>query len=100
MSLNTYPTVITCNKNSKTYLCKRNHKNCQDCILYKGVSRTTIKQYLPSLQTICNVCGEVSVLNQTDVTLKRERLNNAIEKLYKEKEYFYLLEYHKMRNLK
>ena len=85
MSLNTRDTVITCNKKGKTYTCKSSHKSCQDCVLYKGISRTTIKQYLPSLKPICNVCGEVSNLSQTDITLEKEKLDNAIEKLYKRK---------------
>ena len=90
------PTVIVCHRTSETYFCSNNHKCCQDCILYKGVSRTTTNQYLPSFHPICKVCGLVSNLNQIDVTLKKERLNTAIEKLYKRK--FYLLEYQKMQN--
>lgn len=91
---------MTCEGRHKIYICKNNHKICQDCTLYKGVSRTNEKQHLPSLQPHCNICSEVSNLNQIDITLERDRLNNAIEKLYNKQEYFYLLEYHKGRNSK
>ena len=72
---------MTCDGRHNIYICKNNHKICQDCTLYKGVSRTNEKQHLPSLQPHCNICSEVSNLNQIDITLERDRLNNAIEKL-------------------
>ena len=77
--------VIICNKNTRLFICKNNHQNCLECILFKGVARTNNEQLLPSLKPVCRVCGEISKLNQVDVTLEREKLNDLVEKLYERK---------------
>ena len=76
---------VICNKNTKIHTCINNHRNCQECVLYKGVARTTNEQLLPSLKPVCRFCGEISKLNQVDVTLEREKLNDEVKKLYERK---------------
>ena len=72
-------TVIVCNKKGKIYICGNNHRNCPECVLYRGVSRTTKNQRLPSFVPVCNICGEVSNLDQVSLCRERERLNIIVD---------------------
>ena len=70
----------TCEKNNYMYICSEGHKQCAECIVYKGCLKPSIKQSLPHFLPLCSSCGRNSSVEPTHTQSEKGKLDNAIRK--------------------